>query len=205
MTFCILILTVIFLFPQIKWDNRYLNCHAGQICYITVDGTDFKVNEPFPFNPAYYSHKLKHAGLRYEIAICIQTGWIVWINGPFPCGAWPDIRIARSSLHDELDDGEMYIADSGYEEGNQHCFTPNGINNLEQRMMGLARARHETVNGKFKLFRALSDEWRHTLEKHSLALRAAAVVTQIYLAKGQYSFAVPWDERQFTVDTPYHF
>jgi len=62
------------------------------------------------FNKDYFSHKFHHAGVRYEIGICIATGWIVWINGPFPCGAWPDLRIARSSLHDALFNDEMYIA-----------------------------------------------------------------------------------------------
>jgi hypothetical protein len=26
----------------------------------------------------------------------------VWINGPFPCGSWPDLRIARNALVDAL-------------------------------------------------------------------------------------------------------
>jgi hypothetical protein len=49
-------------------------------------------------------------GLRYEIAICIQTGEPVWINGPFPCGSWPDLIIARNALVDALDAGEYYLA-----------------------------------------------------------------------------------------------
>jgi len=73
-----------------------MQSYPGQTIFITVDGTDFWVPEPKPFNPDYYSHKFNHAGLRYEIGICIVTGWIVWINGPFPCGpfpcgAWPDM------------------------------------------------------------------------------------------------------------------
>jgi len=179
--------------------------HPGQICLITVDGTDFKVHEPHPFDPAYYSHKLNHAGLRYEVGICIQTGWIVWINGPYPCGAWPDLRIAREALHGELDDGEMYIADGGYAEGNQHCFTPNGLNTFEQKQMALARARHETVNGKFKVFKALDGEWRHAMPKHGIAFRAVAVVTQIYFFVNSNKFGMEWDETRFTADDDYNF
>ncbi len=33
-----------------------------------VDGTDFKIYEPAPFNPKWWSHKLNCAGLRYEDA-----------------------------------------------------------------------------------------------------------------------------------------
>jgi hypothetical protein len=61
----------------------------GSICRMTVDGTDFRFQEPIPFDPGWYSHKFKCACLRYEIGICIQTGEIaLLINGPFPCGAW---------------------------------------------------------------------------------------------------------------------
>jgi hypothetical protein len=172
---------------------------------VTVDGTDFKVNEPKPFNPAYYSHKFKHAGVRYEVAVCIQTGYIVWVNGPFPCGAWPDLRIARDALHDCLDDGEMYIADSGYDEGNQHCFTPDGTNSFEQRQMSLARARHETINGRFKTFRAMSDEWRHSLEKHGPAFRAIACIVQVHIKADHCNYSLPWDESKFTANTEYYF
>ena len=62
----------------------------GQRCKITVDGTDFRIQEPSPFDPKWYSHKFRGPGLRYEIGVCIKTGWIVWVNGPFPAGAWPD-------------------------------------------------------------------------------------------------------------------
>ena len=64
-----------------------MDADANQVALQTIDGTDFKVWEPHPFNPDYFSHKYNHAGVRYEIGICIKTGWIVWINGPFPCGA----------------------------------------------------------------------------------------------------------------------
>lgn len=77
---------------QVKWENR-LNADKGKTCKVTVDGTDCQIFEPRPFSKQWYSHKFKKAGVRYEVAVCIQTGWIVWINGPYPCGAWPDIKI----------------------------------------------------------------------------------------------------------------
>ena len=76
---------------------------------ITVDGTDFRIQEPVPFDTGWFSHKFKGPGVRYEVGIAIQTGWIVWVNGPFMCGNWPDLRIARDSLHAELEAGEGYI------------------------------------------------------------------------------------------------
>ena len=52
--------------------------------------------------------------MRCEVDICIQMGEIVWRNGPFPCGEWSDIRIAREALTHELEDEEKALADCGY-------------------------------------------------------------------------------------------
>jgi len=65
---------------------------------ISVDGVDFKVPE---HGPEFSSHKFaKKSGLRYEVGLCILTGDIVWINGPYACGHWPDLSIARDGLND---------------------------------------------------------------------------------------------------------
>ena len=94
---------------------------------MSVDGTDFRINEPQPFSPAWYSHKFKGAGVRYEVAICLQTGDVIWLNGPFPCGTYSDRVIARyEGLDDALDDGEMYVADGGYRDGYIRAETPTG-------------------------------------------------------------------------------
>ena len=62
---------------------------------MSIDGTNFRIYEPSPFSPKWFSHKFHGPGLRYEVGIAIRTGWIVWINGPYPPGDWPDVRIAR--------------------------------------------------------------------------------------------------------------
>lgn len=168
-----------------------------QVCLITVDGTDFKIQEPSPFDPSYYSHKFQHAGLRYEIGICIKTGWIVWVNGPFPCGAWPDLRIARSALHGMLLAGEMYLADGGYREPNGYNITPSGYHDFEDKQRADARARHETINGMFKVFKSLNDMWRHQREKHSYVFHAVANVVQIAIRDHSRAFEVDYDEAEF--------
>jgi len=107
-----LALTFLFLlYLQIRWENRYLN-YNGSRCLITIDGTDFMINEPFPFEPGYYSHKFHRAGLRYELGVSIQSGDIVWLNGPFPCGRFADQKIAKDEgLEDAMDAGERYLCD----------------------------------------------------------------------------------------------
>ena len=71
------------------------------------------------FDPKWFSHKFKGPGLRYKVAVCIQTGHIVWYNGHFPPGDWPDLRIAQDALIYELDNGELALVDRGYRDGHQ--------------------------------------------------------------------------------------
>ena len=39
-----------------------------------------------PIDPAWYSHKFKRAGLRYEIVVDIERSKILWAYGGVPCG-----------------------------------------------------------------------------------------------------------------------
>lgn len=91
----------------------------GSVCKTSLDGVDFPVNEPSPFIEKWCSHKFKGAGLRCEVGVCVQTGLIVWVNGPHPCGSCPDLRIARELIIHEIDipGGEMTLADGGHNDG----------------------------------------------------------------------------------------
>ena len=78
---------------------------------LSVDGTDC----PFEAQgKAFYSHKFKGTGLRYEVGVGIKGGDICWIQGPLPCGLYPDIKIFRLALIHELDADERIEADLGY-------------------------------------------------------------------------------------------
>ena len=68
---------------QILWDARFLG-DIGNQALTTFDGTDLKCE--MRYNKKYYSHTLNVRGLRYKVGVCIATGHIVWINGPFQCG-----------------------------------------------------------------------------------------------------------------------
>jgi hypothetical protein len=182
--------------PQIIWENRNIDLRDGQICRVTVDGTDFGIEEPTPFSAMWFSHKLNRAGLRYEIGITIQTGDLVWINGPYPCGDWPDLRIARNGICDELDPGEKYLGDGGYRDGNQWAETPNGLNDHDQRQKQMARARHETMNGRFKQWNILKAIFRHNIAKHGAAFRAIACITQLSIQYGERLFDIDYDDAE---------
>ena len=65
----------------------------GRQCKVTVDGTDFRIYDPSPFWSKWMSFKFKGPGLRYEVGVSIESGDIVWINGPFMPGMFNDLQI----------------------------------------------------------------------------------------------------------------
>ena len=163
----------------------------GSICKVTVDGKDFCTFKQTPFDPIWRSHKFNGPGVRYEMAICIQTGWIVWINGPFPRGI-PDRNISREWLNYELKDGELYLADGGYCDGQQYSMTPNGLHNLDQYIKKLARACHEAVNGWFKHFGILQQQFHHNVHLHYEVFGAVANIVQLLIMMGHTPFDVEY-------------
>ena len=163
------------------WKNRLINDN-GSACKITVDGTDFKITQPKPFNTGWFSHKFRGPGLRYEVAVSIQSSNIVFINGPFPCGHYPDIKIFRLCLKEMLEEaGERCEADKGYRGEPLTIDTPNDMAPTLSHKQGktLARARHETCNARFKNFNCLNQKYRHSLSTHGAVFRAVAVITQL--------------------------
>ena len=71
-----------------------------------IDGTNFRVKEPRPFSKKWHSFKFYGPALRYEIALEIETGHIVWAYGGFPPGEYPDLKIARKKFIKMLHPGE---------------------------------------------------------------------------------------------------
>lgn len=165
------------------WENRWEGYNGSQAT-ITLDGTDFMIPEQYPFHPMWWSHKFNGPGLRYEIGVCIQTGHIVWVNGPFPCGAWPDLRIARSWIITEMAPGEMMVADGGYNDGGYYFLTPTGLNRPLDHMRQAGRSRHEVVNALFKDWAILKQVFRHKISMHYDVLMSIAGLIQFQLKFG---------------------
>jgi hypothetical protein len=178
-----------FLRMQIKLSNRFKG-DTHQVAVMVVDGIDFKIQEQRKegFSKAWYSFKHNGPGIRYELATCINTGDIVWIHGPFPCGSHPDLKIYRLGLKTKLLRGEKVVADRGYR-GDRTVVTPfTAVSDNHTREMEVARARHETVNGRFTTWSALKDTYRHNLSKHHLIYQSVAVITQLEFLNGYGPF-----------------
>ena len=159
----------VFVHLQIIWENRFKK-DKGNDCLTTVDGTDFRIGEQ---GKLFYSFKYKKSGLRYEVALCIATGDIVWVNGPYECGMWNDPKIFRDSLLSHLAPAERIEADDGYiGEHPRYVKCPRGFANPAETlfMQQRVRNRQEAVNKRFK-------QW------------AIAVMTQLAINNGEQLFA----------------
>ena len=80
----------------------------------SVDFTDCNIYEPKPFHTKWFSHKFSGPGLRYDVGISIYTFHIVWVDGPFPCGHNPDLKLFTSFLKYRLSPSEIFVVDGGY-------------------------------------------------------------------------------------------
>ena len=166
----------------------------GSTCKISLDGTDCPIQEPKEFSARWYSHKFKGPGLRYEVGLCIQTGWVVWKNGPYPCGAYPDVKIARDLLVPSMRRGEKYIADRGYRDGQTFASTPTGYSNDLERMKSKVRARHEHINSRIKRFSILSTRFRAGLDKHWIVFHSIVNMLQIDIQIGNCLYQIEYND-----------
>ena len=146
-----------------------------------------------PFSTEWYLHKFKGAGLRYEVGVCIQSGDIVWFNGPFPCGESPNLKIFRSTMKGKLPLGEMVEADPGYRDKPTKVCTPNDYVSLtDKKAKQRARTWHETVNRRLKQFGCLKQMLWHDQSKHTVVFAAVAVRTQLSIESGEGLFQCPY-------------
>ena len=118
------------------------------------------------------------------MGLCIRTGDIVWINGPFPCGRYPESRYHYFSAR--LDDGEKVEAVKGYRGEGQYVNTPAEGSHIQARV----RARHETVNKRLKQWSCLSRSFRHEGERHQVVFGAVAGITQLALENEEHLYDV---------------
>ena len=158
-----------------------------------MDGTDFRVTHKKPnLKGDHYSHKFNGPALRYELASCIQTGSIVWFNGPFNPGKYNDLQIFRCGLKQRLQEsGEKAEADAGYKGEPLVIRHPDVfVSKTDIKAKKLSRLRHETINRRIKQFECMSNVYRHDREKHHLLFKAVIVIIQVTFENGELPFKV---------------
>lgn len=147
--------------------------------YMSKDGTDFMNSEPAPFDQAWFSHKFHGPGVRYALAVSLEIPSIVLANGPWPCGAYSDVRIFQDGLKNMLRADEFVIADSGYTD--ERCIRPPVNNHPNHRLMSIVRARHEILNKRLQQFFVLKNRFRQNLSLNRDCFFAVLNITQVML------------------------
>jgi len=150
------------------------------------------------FWSGWYSQKFKGPGLRYEVGLNIATGDIVWINGPFPPGKWPDVNIFEYSLMHCLEKNERVETDKGYRGVREYASTPQKFaeDKEKEKVKARIRSRHETANKRLKQWGCLKQIFRHDIRQHSAVFRAVAVITQLSFENGSPLYQVSYSKRE---------
>ena len=86
-----------------------------------------------------------------------------------------------------LEPGERTEADAIYEaEAPEYVKVPGELAGNHQKIMrNRVKKRHETINRRLKVFKALDTVFRHSIDKHSACFRVAAVCLQLAIDLGQ--------------------
>lgn len=147
----------------------------------------------------YKSHKFKNSGLRYEVGVGIQGGDIVWVNGPYPCGKYNDIKIFKDGMKKKLSFCEEKVeADDGYRGEDFYIELPKKGTKKQRTEKTLARGRHETVNNRFKFWNVLKERFRQKNDDfHGHIVKTICTITQMEIRTGHSLFPV----RYKTVET----
>eukprot|EP00536_Pseudo-nitzschia_multiseries_P015770 jgi/Psemu1/43791/gm1.43791_g len=141
-----------------------------------------------------YSHKFNGPAVKYEVGVCLKTGWIVWINRPF-VGSKNDGTIYKEGLSNLLHDDEAVEVDRGYRGHDKMKLPDMGLTGIERKMKSNAQSQHETVKGRLKIFNVLTSHFRNMktnrqgmMQKHKISFEAVAVITQLKFVSGETIF-----------------
>lgn len=184
-----------------RFDGIDATCTTN--AFMSIDCTDCPINEPWPFNKKWFSKKFNGPGLRYEVGVCIKTGAIVWINGPF-IASKDEGKIFKETLSGLLCDDEAVEVDRGPKGDVKLKHPQAGFDSKEREEKSKVRGRHENVNGRLKMFHVLSDHFHHMqpnseamMMKHKWCFQAVAVITQLKFDGGEQLYDVDYNVNYF--------
>lgn len=170
----------------IAWEDRYIGNSPLKGINVVIDCTCCPLLEPRkPFSSGWSAHKFgKKAGVNYEVAQSLATGMVVWTNGPYPAGDFPDKSIFDRELILMLDEGETVLADAGYTGRDTYITSSNMYE--QDPIKKAAKARLEQLNGRFKSYDVLSQKFREERSRHYDVFHAVAVIVQLEIKLGVY-------------------
>ena len=96
----------------IIFDNRFQGHDGSNHCLMSIDCFDCVVFEHWPFDTSWHSQKFNGLAIKCELGVCIKSGQIVWLNGPFKAGK-QDAQIAMDKLCNIVANDEGLEVDGG--------------------------------------------------------------------------------------------
>ena len=188
----------------IKIEHRFqgLDDVVTTNCFMSSDCVDCPVFESWPFSKRMFSKKFNGPGVKYDVGVCIKTGYIVWINGPFVASA-SESTIFKDGLGEHICEDEKVEVDSG-PKGDHRLVQPHvGKDSKERKQKSVVRGRQEGVNGRMKVYSVLTNHFHHMkdgrenmMNAHGLCFNAIAVITQLKISTGEPIFK---DEVEYDV------
>ena len=127
------------------------------------------------------------------MAICILTGEIVWVNGPFAPGIYNDLKIFTTTLAFMLDDCERVEADDGYAGADPEFAKAKSMPWHPTRVIDVkneVRAHHETVHNRMKFFAILRQVFKNGVKKHQEVVLAVTILVQLQIQMGEPLFEI---------------
>jgi len=178
---------------KIVWPAGFSRADGEKLPY-TVDGVDFhtkeKSNETLNVDRKYYSVKFNKAGLKYQIVLSIVEPKCVSFTGPKKCSIHDTTVWRESGVAEKTGPEKLGIADKGYagaaKLSAKNPREPKALRQFKCR----ALARHETFNGRLKMFGALSQTYKHDVDKHIFVFEAICVTVQYQMDNGSPIFDV---------------
>ncbi len=122
----------------------------------------------------------------------IEKGNLVWVNGPYPCGKFPDVAIFRLRLKKLLSQGKKILANKGYPD--ERCLKSHEVPAEYKSLHEEIRARHASVNRRFKQFSILTATFRHSLDLHGYVFHVIANLTHVAIQLGENLFEKSWNK-----------
>ena len=143
---------------------------------MSIDGTDYcaweKKHPLLNLDPQQCSKKFNHGALKYLIAISVYRPKCVFLSGPYR-GGKHDLVAFREELKAKMRPGKLANVDRGFASSRPDeamLSIPNGMDSVElNNFKSRSRLRHETLNGRLKFFKCLSDTFRHSTDVHKFA------------------------------------
>lgn len=133
--------------------------------YMFDDKRDCSTSYLSRIRPKWYSSSSNEAGSIKKLAICVESGQVVQVIGPFPCRTLDDISIGNICLVHDIYPCGMIIPDRDY--STSKWIASNNWSLHVQNLRHRVHKGHESYNGWLKQFRHLGMPFKHFISKYS--------------------------------------